>query len=553
MFDSKNFFSSLTRFGTVPKIIINALVPAIILLYSWYFNLPAINVYSMEFWSTLEFATVATLVAHFLLFKKNALARINKRNVAPYVAIALIIPVVIVVGTVVSSKIFNAQKYATVIDIKESAFNEDMPKSDATSVGNIALMDTDSAIIKGKTTLGSLSELVSQFRVNEQYSQINYQRTPQKVSNLEYDDFFKWINNKASGIPGYVMVDPVNNTAKYVKLDTPLKYVESGFFGDDLYRKLRFEYPTKIFGSVYFEIDEKGDPYYVVSCMEPKVGLFGAMDVAEVIIFNPVDGSSEKYKVDENPYTWIDCVYTGNLACQKYDWYGTLSGGFINSIIGNKDCKQTTDDFGYLVIEDDVWYYTGVTSVTADTSNIGFILSNARTGEYKFYPVVGAEEHSAMGSAEGQVQEKGYKASFPSLINVYGEATYIMVLKDVNGIVKLYALVNVQNYSFAATGVTQTEAFNAYKKLLVDNGILSSESEEDDRPQVEITVEDVRVILVGGESVAYITAEDGKVYKGRIDLDEKLVLIRKGDKLLVSSYETENDGIYMSTSWSFAE
>ena len=551
----KNFSAhdlDFSRLNKPTRIIINVLVPVVILLFAWYFELPAISIYSEQMWSTLEFATVATLVAHFLLFKKYALRRINKKSVAPYVAIALIIPVVIVVGTVISSKVFNAQKYATVIDIKESEFNEDMPKSDATSVGNIALMDTESAIIKGKTTLGSLSELVSQFRVNEQYSQINYQRTPQKVSNLEYDDFFKWINNRGSGIPGYVMVDPVNNTAKYVKLNTPLKYVESGFFGDDLYRKLRFEYPTKIFGSVYFEIDEKGDPYYVVSCMKPKVGLFGVMDVAEVIIFNPVDGSSVKYDVKKTP-AWIDCVYTGNLACEKYDWYGRLSGGFINSIIGNKDCKQTTDDFGYLIIEDDVWYYTGVTSVTADTSNIGFILSNARTGEYKFYPVVGAEEHSAMGSAEGQVQEKGYRASFPSLINVYGEATYIMVLKDANGIVKLYALVNVQNYSFAATGVTQTEAFNAYKKLLVDNGILSNENEDDDRPQKEITVEDVRIILVGGESVAYITAEDGKVYKGRIDLDEKLVLIRKADKLLVSYYETDNEDIYMITSWDFAK
>ena len=96
-----------------------------------------------------------------------------------------------------------------------------------------------------------------------------------------------------------------------------------------------------------------------------------------------------------------------------------------------------------------MWYFTGVTSVNEDESNIGFILTNARTGEYKFYPVIGAEEYSAMHAAEGEVQEKGYQASFPSLINVGGQATYIMVLKDSGGLVKLYALVNVEKYSMA--------------------------------------------------------------------------------------------------------
>ena len=42
---------------------------------------------------------------------------------------------------------------------------------------------------------------------------------------------------------------------KYVKLNTPLKYVESGFFGDDLYRKLRFEYPTKIFDYISLSLN----------------------------------------------------------------------------------------------------------------------------------------------------------------------------------------------------------------------------------------------------------------------------------------------------------
>ena len=37
-----------------------------------------------------------------------------------------------------------------------------------------------------------------------------------------------------------------------------LRYVESAYFGEDLFRALRFAYPTKLFDQCYFEIDEQG-------------------------------------------------------------------------------------------------------------------------------------------------------------------------------------------------------------------------------------------------------------------------------------------------------
>ena len=329
-----------------------------------------------------------------------------------------------------------------------------------------------------------------------------------------------------------------------------MKYVDSAFFGEDLMRKLRFSYPTKIFGSIYFEIDENGDPYFIVSCQKPTVGLFGAYDVSEVIIFNPADGSSEIYEVSETP-AWIDIVYTGTLAIEKYDWYGLYSGGYWNSVIGKVDCKQTTDDYGYITIGDDVWYFTGVTSISSDESNIGFIISNARTGEYKFYPVVGAEEYSAMSAAQGEVQEKGYVASFPSLVNISGEATYIMVLKDNYGLVKLYALVNVEQYNIVATGSTQKEAVEAYEKLLRENGV---ETPETEAPDLEtethrVTVEDVIIVPTNGEATVYITGDNGNVSKAIFKNDESLILIRKGDKISVECIATDIEKIYTVASW----
>ena len=254
--------------------------------------------------------------------------------------------------------------------------------------------------------------------------------------------------------------------------------------------------------------------------------------------------------MEESP-AWIDNVYDGTLACEKYDWYGTLSRGFWNSVIGKRDCKMTTQGYGYIVRGDDVWYYTGVTSVTSDESNIGFIISNARTGEYKYYPVIGAEEYSAMGAAQGEVQEKGYVASFPSLINVEGEATYIMVLKDENGLVKLYALVNVENYSIVATGDSQSSAKQAYLDELAKRGVISEEElPTPETKTAEITVTSVRLATVGGETVVYLTAEDGIVYRGALSSDESLILITEGMTLTVEYSDTDHARIRAIVKWS---
>ncbi len=511
---------------------------------AFYLTLPAINIQSVGLYvyllSVLLVYFFSVCIGFCAIYKNTR--RLDKeigRAILPAGIVFVVGVLVFVIGGISSMKLFQAKAYANLITVENAVFEEDMPET--TNVTNIALMDSESAKIIGNRAMGSLSDVVSQYEIAENYTQINYKGSPKKVAPLEYVGWIKWMKNNEKGIPGYVMVDPVENSAEYCKFAEPLIYAPSACFGEDLTRKLRFDYPTKIFGSMYFELNDEGDPYYVVSCMKSNAGLFGAKDVAEVILFNPCTGESEICPVAETP-SWVDIVYSGDLAEQKYNWYGLLSGGFWNSVFGNENCKQTTDDYGYITLGDDVWYFTGVTSITSDESNIGFIITNARTGAYKFYSVVGAEEYSAMGAAEGEVQEKGYKAAFPSLINVEGQATYIMVLKDSGGLVKMYALVNVENYSIVATGNTQEEAMNAYKKLLSKNALGGGTTEE--LPKAEITVADVRLAVMDGLSTVYITAEDGKVYKGILTNDESLILIRIGDRLTVTYEETEIEGLY---------
>ena len=364
---------------------VSYVIAALIAFAVYYVTLPAMNLQSKGFYTYLTLV-LALICAPIWIFNqdKGFLSQIldemvnsnkHKKKKGDYIypkkgkgttlmLVIVCIPlIVLLLGSLISSTVFNARAYSEIITVSEEKFEDDMPKTD--KVTNIALMDTDTAKIIGNRTLGSLSDVVSQFEISENYNQINYLRTPKKVANLEYAGFFKWLGNRANGIPGFVMVDPVNNNAEYKELSKPLKYVESGYLGDDLMRKLRFSYPTKILGEPRFEIDDLGNPVYIVPCYKPQVLMFGAEDVNEVIIFDPCTGKSEIYDLEKTP-AWIDIVYDGYLACEKYDWKGIYSGGFINSIIGNKNCVQTTDDFGYVILGDDVWYYTGVTSVNSD-------------------------------------------------------------------------------------------------------------------------------------------------------------------------------------------
>lgn len=516
----------------------------------YYLVFPAINIHLRGFWITM-FIVFLILAFFFAMtgFKKKIknskkLTFSDLKGISIlakiFMLLCLVVVLVMVVGSIMGAPIFRAKSYATLLDVKEYDFKEDIAPT--TQVNDIALMDTASARKFGNRMIGSLSDVVSQYEVEDDYTQISISKSPMKVSGLKYASFFKWWNNKEQGIPGYVKVNPVNSRAEYVPLKKGMKYVPSAYFNYNLPRHVQFAYPTKIISGYHFEVDDEGNPYYICPTMKARVGLFQGMDVDGVIICDPVSGDC-KFYANKNTPAWVDSVYDGHLLTQKYDWYGTLSGGFWNSIIGQKGCKVTTDDFGYKIIEDDVWIYTGVTSVTGDQSNIGFILINQRTSEAKYYKVSGAEEHSAMDSAQGAIQEKRYTASFPSLINVDGQATYIMVLKDAAGLVKMYAMVNVEQYNIVATAKSQTEVFKQYKKMLVTEG--KTGDKEESVKTAEITVEDIVYIQnEDGITVVYIKDTEHGVYKKLFTEDENLIKISKGDRLMIT-FEPMEDGIHL--------
>lgn len=527
----------------VKKISISTIITLLLFGLSYYVVYPTLSPISVGFWSLMiEIVVIFAGVYGLLSVIMDKVSVVGVKTVSPVIKvcgiiIALLIGVIII-GQITSSKMFRSKTYANVLSIEESKFEDEIKETD--KINDIALMDTDSASIIGNRAMGSLTNLVSQFEVSNDYTQIDYNGKPMKVAPLEYAGFIKWFNNKSDGIPGYILVDPIDNTAKYIETDKEIRYSPSAYFNKNLYRHLQFKYPTKLFGNCYFEIDNDGAPYWICSVLKHEAGLFGAESVKGCVVMNASTGECDYYDIEDVP-NWVDIVFDGDLLEEQYDWYGMLNGGFINSIIGNKGCKVTTDDFGYKVMNGDVWIYTGITSVNGDQSNIGFILANSRTGECKYFDVSGAEEHSAMSAAEGEVQNLGYKASFPSLINICGEPTYVMVLKDDGGLVKQYALVNTKKYNVVATAQTQNEVLKNYRKLLRENNIISNDEAKQDQKFEIIEIDKIENIVIDGNTIVYIKSDTDEVFKQEFAENENLIKLKEGDSIKVFFDEKGKD------------
>ncbi|MCR5677905.1 MAG: hypothetical protein K6G13_07750 [Agathobacter sp.] len=542
---------------------------------TYYVLLPALNPHSIGFW--LYLALVVLLPPALVSLFHTSDVKVTKKGVKMiktvantpakilFGAIGACI-IIILIGDIAGAKLFHAKGYASILKTEDYEFSEDINQQTALSM--IALMDTNSAIRLGNREIGSLSDLVSQYDVSDDYSQIDRNGAPQKVSALRYAGFFKWWGNRDKGVPGYVAVDPVEQNADYVKLEKGMRYVPSAYFNTDLERNIRFHYPTAIFGNTHFEVDEEGNPYYVASVYTYKIGLFGGDTVKGAIICDPTNGDCDYYDVAEIP-TWVDDVFDGELLTKQYNWTGELGNGFWNSLFGKKGCKKCTEtynsedenyvaDYGYVAKDGDIWIYTGITSVNDDASNIGFILVNQRTSEAHYYSIAGADENSAMSAAEGEVQEKGYQASFPSLINVYDKPTYVMVLKDASGIVKLYAMVNVEQYNIVTTASNLDDCFSKYKKLVkaggdedaVDDGDTNDDGDETelkDPVDLEVTIASIEYVAIRGDTYVYLEAEDGTILRQKFADNESLISLRIGDKIKVNAQQSETGTYYINT------
>lgn len=482
----------------------------------YYVTLPALNIHSTGFWFFLiaALAVITAVIAFYKIVRtKTEIVELGQsRLIKTLLGVIVAAVAVFLLGTLLSSEIINAKKYQQLMTVEEGTFAEEIEPTDFSSV---PLLDKASATLLGNRKMGTMVDMVSQFEVSSLYTQINYQGKPVRVSPLVYASPIKWIANQADGIPAYIMIDMATQETECVRLPEGqyIKYSPAEYFNRNIYRHLRFRYPTFIFDELSFEIDEEGTPYWICPVKKFNVGLFGGQTIGKVVLCNAVTGETTCYNIEDAPQ-WIDHVYSADLLIELYDYYGVLKNGFLNSVLSQKGCLMTTDGYNYIVKDDDVWVYTGVTSVSGDESNVGFVLMNQRTMESRYYACPGAEEYSAMDSAQGQVQHLGYTATFPLLLNVSGEPTYFMALKDSAGLVKMYAMVNISKYQNVAIGDTVSECVKDYQNLLKTSGI--SASGEAAGLEVKAVIEKISPVVIEGNSHYYITLA-GK--EGIFDVD----------------------------------
>ena len=537
-----------------PWLVKSILITLILFCISYYFVLPPLNLHSTELirfligW-LLIYILIALLCAARASEEPEgeeeatpAAAKLGsyfsfaKANCKPVLAVICLLLVVFLFGQLLSLPLFRANAYHTLLTVDEGDFSQDIQQLPYSVV---PMLDGSAAQRLGDRKLGELSDMVSQFAVSETYTQINVDGSPVRVACLEYGDIFKWFLNRQEGLPAYVKVDMVTQEVEIVRLSSldldGIRYSPSEYLTRDLERTLRFRYPTYLFSDPHLEIDESGTPWWVCPRETRTIGLYGGTDIVGTVLLNACTGESQYYDVQDVP-TWVDQVYQAELIAEQYNYYGKYCNGFFNSLIGQKDVTVTTSGANYLTMEDDIYMYTGVTSISSDQSNIGFLLSNQRTKQTVYYAAPGAIETSAQHSAEGVVQDLGYTATFPLLLNIGGQPTYFMSLKDSADLVKQYAMVNVSQYQLVATGDTAEACEASYLTLLNREGTETTALDQSvpggSAVTVSGTIAEIRTAVLEGTTYYFLRLEgDETFYACPATQDRRVILLNVGQAI----------------------
>lgn len=561
------------------KLLLSFLTTVVVGAVAYYIMIPALNFKSPDFY-TFFILLIAVFTGSFYLFigagkKVERKEYFKKRSMVPIIMVAVLV-VVMVVGWLVGSTFFRAKSYSNLVTVQESDFSEDFKDI---KYDEVPRLDATTSKVLADQQLGSLSEYKSQYVVSSVSTQINYQGTPVRVAYLEYADVFKWFNNTKNGLPAYMLIDLVSQKVTAVncieKFGEGIKYSPTELFNEKLVRHLRFQFPTAILDTPNFEINDDGYPYWITPVLDKTIGLFGGTDVKGAIITDALTGESNYYNIEtirtDSTLNWIDVVYNQNLLVEQYNYHGKLSNGFWNSIIFQNDVNIASQGNGVIAMDDDVWVYTGVTSSEADASNFGFILCNQRTKELRYYQKGGAMESSAQESAADAVQNYGYRAIFPILLDIEGQPTYFMSLYGDSYTVKGYALVNLDDKTIVGTGLLDTEksdvnALNAavenyiaalkdknkvdinanaddYK--VTDDNTSVTDTINDDAKTVTGVVTDVKTAVNNGNTVYYLQIEN-KYYYISVNECMNVLLVSAGDTVTVT-YTTDSETFVKAT------
>ncbi|MBE6054780.1 MAG: cell shape-determining protein [Clostridium sartagoforme] len=530
---------------TTTKGILGLLLIAIISVLI-YLILPVLNIKFL--FNTIIFLTsiiLIILISYYIYKRKIRAGDENKiKKKEKTLSTVLILVILIGVGVnLASSKMFNAKKYRALAgEVKTEKFSDNVKEIE---LKNIPIIDEEYALRIADKEVGQIPSLGSRTDLGN----MTLQQVGDKlyyVAPLEPSGFFSWIKNR--GTEGYIMVNATS--LNDVKLVTELegapikiKYSEKAYFSEDVRRHAYKSLKTLGFTDYSFELNDEGRPYWIITVYDKAVGIKGEK-VEGIVLVDAQTGETEYFDDINNIPDWIDRVQPMDLMEDQIEWWGKYIHGFWN--FSKTDKLEPTEGTGVIYIDDVCYYYTGMSSVGIDNSSVGFILVNSVTGEKTFYKNSGATETAAKSSAEGKVQNLGYVASFPSLININNQPTYFIPLKDNEGLIKQYAMVNVENYNIVGIGANIEETYNNYITALNNGNKNVTDLEANGNAKKEtLTVDRIGNIMSQNELVFYITTVEypDKLIIVSQGLSKETPLTKEQDKIMISYFENDKDSI----------
>ena len=506
--------------------------------FLFYINLPVINYGFTGFAIILLLLVILGIVFSLgliVLQKTKQVKIVNRPNKFLYVLIGVLLVYCIVLPFVTSLKVFRSdsfQKLIGKVNNGQKITNHIAP----ISIDKIRVVDEELAHLLGEKILGSQPALGSQVELGDFCIQ-KVNDNLYWVAPLLHSGFLKWLNNQ-DGTAGYVMVSATNE--RDVKLvqhvngtAIKIRYQPSAYFGSDLHRHAYFNGNATVgLTDFSFEIDDTGKPFWVITKYVKKIG-FSGKEATGVIVVDAQSGVINEYSIAETP-KWVDRIQPLDLIEHQLNDWGEYVHGYWN--FANQDKLQITEGLTLVYGENNKSYwYTGLTSVGKDESAVGFVLVDTRNKETTFYKQSGATEYAAQSSAQGKVQEKGYKASLPIPYNINNIPTYVMTLKDAGGLVKMFAMVAISDYTIVGVGNTMRETLTSFKNVynMADNKI--NPNSVSNKKSLKSIVTRIQNDVKNGNSFYYFKVKDyPNIFVGSSQISYQLPMTMVGDSIKIS-------------------
>ena len=463
--------------------------------------------------------------------------------------IGIILVYLSVIPIITTATIFHASKYQKMIGKVENG-DKISEHIAPISLDKIRVVDQKLAYLLGEKIIGSQPALGSQIELGT----FSIQKVNDElywIAPLLHSGFFKWFNNK-EGTPGYVMVSATNE--RDVKLvqtingkPLKIKYQSNAYFSSEIHRHIYFNgYATTGLADFTFEVDEQGNPFWVIATYDKKIG-FSGENTNGILVVDAQTGEIEHYSIADSP-VWVDRIQPAEFVENQLNDWGELVNGYWN--FSNTDKLQITEGLTLVYGHNNKSYwYTGLTSVGSDESAVGFVLVDTRTKETTFYKQSGATEFAAQSSAEGKVQEKGYKASLPIPYNINGIPTYVMTLKDDGGLVKMYAMVAINDYTIVGVGNSMRETLTSFKSVYNMAGNKINPSNVAAKKSISSVISRIQSDVRNGNSFYYFTVKDyPNIFVGSSQISNEIPVSIVGDSVKVS-FDIDNEQVIDVTSF----